>query len=311
MIPAVEIQQLTKSFTGQDGSVKALGPVDLVVERGTFVCILGPTGCGKTTLLRLISGLEEPESGSVQVHSHCEGRKALVGYVFQQGALFPWMTVHDNVSFPLRARRMRESEIREPVSRMLEMVGLTDFSDTHPHQLSGGMQQRVALARSLVMEPDVLLLDEPFSSLDTRTSQNLQGKLLDLWHKTGTTVIFVTHNIEEAVFLSSRVCVLAYRPGRIVREEKIDLPLPRDRLSEGFTDYLISLRRTFEELVEEKPLSSAETREQVKSTPQPGFRHPFLPDSCMGPMLPLHQGHPGMRVMRIMSELFRRGRPPR
>ncbi len=311
MIQAVEIENLTKSFTGQDGSVKALGPVELKVERGDFICILGPTGCGKTTLLRLISGLEEPDSGSICVHSHSEGREALVGYVFQQGALFPWMTVQNNVSFPLRTRKMSRSEIAEPVSRILDMVGLSDFTDSYPHQLSGGMQQRVALARSLVMEPDVLLLDEPFSSLDTKTSQNLQERLLDLWQKTGTTVIFVTHSIEEAVYLSSRVYVFGHRPGRVVREETIDLPPPRDRLSVGFTNYLISLRRTFEELVEERPISPARTRRPWKSTRPPGFRHPFLPGSGMSPMQPPLHRHPFWSVLRIVSELLGRGRPPR
>jgi NitT/TauT family transport system ATP-binding protein len=170
---------------------------------------------------------------------------------------------------------MRKSELEGPVTRTLEMVGLEDFRNSHPHQLSGGMQQRVALARSLVMEPDVLLLDEPFSSLDTRTSQDLQDKLLDLWHKTSTTVIFVTHNIEEAVYLAGSVLVFGHRPGRIVRREKIGLEQPRDRLSERFTGYLISLRRTFEELVEDRPLTPP-GRTGGKKPPGPGrFPWPF------------------------------------
>jgi NitT/TauT family transport system ATP-binding protein len=251
MSAAVDVRGLCKSFTGPDGCVKALGPVDLSVERGGFLCVLGPTGCGKTTLLRLIAGLEEPDAGSVTVQGGRDSGEARIGLVFQQGALFPWMTVFDNVSFPLRARGVRKRDLMGPVSRMLEMVGLSDFGGAHPHQLSGGMQQRAALARSLVFEPDVLLLDEPFGSLDTRTSQRLQEKLLDLWRETETTVIFVTHSIEEAVYLSSRVMVFGHRPGRIVREEAIGLPSPRDRISKDFTDYLISLRRTFEELVEE------------------------------------------------------------
>ena len=249
---ALSVTGLVKTFREKSGNVHALGPVSFDVPRGRFLCVLGPTGCGKTTLLRTIAGLEVPDSGSVDLMIRADGRPPVVGYVFQQGALFPWMSIHDNVEFPLRARGSIDRITRRMrVGTILEMVGLSNFSSSYPHQLSGGMQQRAALARSLVVQPDILLLDEPFSSLDTRTSQDLQENLRNIWKEAATTVVFVTHSIEEAVYLAGEVFVLGHRPGRIVRRQTIDLPDPRSRLSQEFTEYLVSLRRTFKELVEE------------------------------------------------------------
>ncbi len=243
------VSDLSVTFREASGDVHALGPVDFQVEAGDFLCVLGPTGCGKTTLLRTIAGLETPDTGRVTLPKGIDGREPVIGYVYQQGALFPWMTVRSNIEFPLRASGMKRSDRREEVETMLGTVGLSAFGDSYPHQLSGGMQQRAALARCLVMSPDLLLMDEPFSSLDARTSQELQNSLRDLWKKASTTVIFVTHNIEEAVYLAEKVVVLGHRPGKIVRRETIELPDPRSRLSGPFTDYLVSLRQTFESLV--------------------------------------------------------------
>jgi ABC-type nitrate/sulfonate/bicarbonate transport system ATPase subunit len=254
MIPAgaaILVEGLSRTFEEPSGRIHALGPVSLEIPRESFVCVLGPTGCGKTTLLRTIAGLELPDQGSLQILPRLDGCIPEIGYVFQQGALFPWMTVRANVEFPLRARRVRREQRAARVDQILEMVELEGFGNSFPHQLSGGMQQRAALARAVVTSPDVLLLDEPFSSLDTRTSQLLQAKLKELWLARNTTVVFVTHNIEEAVFLAGEVIVLGHRPGRIVRRQVIDLPEPRSRLSDGFIEHLMSLRRTFEELVEE------------------------------------------------------------
>jgi ABC-type nitrate/sulfonate/bicarbonate transport system ATPase subunit len=246
---SLTVENLTKTYRDASEEVHALGPVSFEVARGDFICFLGPTGCGKTTLLRSIAGLEVPDSGNIRIPPHHDGRKPVIGYVFQQGALFPWMSVEANIEFPLRASGVDKIARHDKARKMLDIVGLTSFASSYPHQLSGGMQQRVALARSLVMEPDLLLLDEPFSSLDSRTSQELQETLREIWKRAATTVLFVTHTIEEALYLAGEVIVLGHRPGRIVRRERIDLPDPRMRLSEPFTDYLVSLRRTFESLV--------------------------------------------------------------
>jgi len=246
---ALKVTNLSKTYRESAGDVHALGPISFEMERGEFLCFLGPTGCGKTTLLRTIAGLEKPDTGEVIVQPPHDGEEPVIGYVFQQGALFPWMSIFANLEFPLKAKKIVQDSRRKKVESMLDMMGLSSFASSYPHQLSGGMQQRAALARSLVMEPDLLLMDEPFSSLDMRTSQELQENLRELLKRSSTTVLFVTHNIEEAVYLAGEVIVLGHRPGRIVRRETIDLPDPRSRLSDTFTEYLVSLRKTFELLV--------------------------------------------------------------
>lgn len=196
--------------------------------------------------------MEIPDTGKVSITPRSDGSEPVISYVFQQGALFPWMSVRANIEFPLRAKKVEKDIRQEKVEAMLEMVMLSPLASSYPHQLSGGMQQRAALARSLIMKPDILLMDEPFSSLDTRTSQQLQENLKYILKKTSTTVLFVTHNIEEAVYLAGEVIVLGHRPGRIVRRETIDLQDPRARLSDSFTEYLVSFRKTFELLVSDQ-----------------------------------------------------------
>ncbi len=236
---------LNKSYSQPNGkNLDVLNSLNFEVNEGEFVCLLGPTGCGKTTLLRILSLLEKPSGGEV-IHSHKK-----LSYVFQQGALFPWMSVIDNICFPLRARGMAKKRSKFIASEMLNSVGLGDFSQNYPHELSGGMQQRTALARGLVTEPDLLLLDEPFASLDEKTSFRLQDMLRKLCNTSLTSVVFVTHNIEEAVYLADRIVVMGSKGGSIARNEKINLPWPRNRLSTGFTDSLLSFRQTFEELVD-------------------------------------------------------------
>lgn len=224
----VTIRDLTKTFISAQGETVALRGINLTVNRHDFVSIVGPSGCGKSTLLRIIAELIEPTSGEIIFESvHTKGmlRTALV---FQHQGLFPWMTVRDNVAFPLEARGMSRSERYERVGTILEHFGLAGFDMHYPNQLSGGMRQRVALARAFFADPEILLMDEPFGALDAQTKLLLQQFLLDVWKTERKTVIYVTHDIEEAIMLGDRVYVMTGRPGRIREEITIPLPRPRD-----------------------------------------------------------------------------------
>jgi NitT/TauT family transport system ATP-binding protein len=218
--PAVRLSGITKTF--RDGGAPVLEGVDLAVAPGEFVCLLGASGCGKSTLLNLIARLDRPSSGSVEVAS---GRAALM---FQEAALFPWLTAGQNVELALRMRGMSgKRERRAEAERLLELVRLAGAHDKRPHQLSGGMRQRVAMARALAQDSRVLLMDEPFAALDAITRDVLHEELIRLWEATGLAVVFVTHNVREAVRLGQRVVLLSSRPGRIAHEWRVDIPQPR------------------------------------------------------------------------------------
>ena len=234
----LKIEGITKTFNGRAGIVEALHPVDVDVEAGEFVCLLGPSGCGKSTLLSIIAGLETPTSGAV----FADGRKVRGPgtdrvLLFQEAALFPWLDVRRNVEFGLRQQGMPAKERAAIAQRHIELVHLKGFERSYVHQLSGGMRQRVAIARALAIDPAILLMDEPFGALDALTRDRLHAELESIWTATHKTVLFVTHNVREAVALGDRVLVFSPRPGRIVREFHIDLPRPRSLEDRSLVDY--------------------------------------------------------------------------
>ena len=229
------IRGVTKRFSVGDGELEALAPDDLSIPTGEFVCMIGASGCGKSTLLRIIAGFEEPTTGNVAMYGKAiTGPGSDRGMVFQDYALFPWMTVSQNVSFGPRQRQLPREEIAKTADEFVRMVGLERFADRYPNQLSGGMKQRVAIARVLANNASILLMDEPFGALDALTREQLQNELLQIWKRTGVTTIFVTHSVEEAVLLADRVLVMSAGPGRIDSDFRIDLPRPRDVSSPEF-----------------------------------------------------------------------------
>jgi ABC-type nitrate/sulfonate/bicarbonate transport system ATPase subunit len=239
-----------------DNSVEALKDINLTVRKGECISIIGPSGCGKTTLLRLIAGLDTPESGKIML----EGEEIIApdphrGYVFQQGSLFPWLTVEKNIAAGLKARGVYQ-ENKADVAQFIELIGLQGFEKSYPHQISGGMAQRVAIARALINRPVALLLDEPMGALDTFSRADLQDKLLELWERDGTTMILVTHDVDEAIYVSDRIAIMTPRPGKISEILDVHLPRPRQR---GDAEFM-ALRKN---ILEKFHLAS--------STPQPEY----------------------------------------
>jgi ABC-type nitrate/sulfonate/bicarbonate transport system ATPase subunit len=229
------VRGVTKRFAVGDGEVEALAPIDLAIPKGEFVCMIGASGCGKSTLLRIVAGFEEPTTGEVTIDGKpVAGPGRDRGMVFQDYALFPWMTVKENISFGPRQRHLPREEIDKTTGEFVRMVGLERFADRYPNQLSGGMKQRVAIARVLANDANILLMDEPFGALDALTREQLQNELLQIWKRTGVTTIFVTHSVEEAVLLADRVLVMSAGPGRIDSDFRIELPRPRDVSSPEF-----------------------------------------------------------------------------
>ncbi|WP_435195627.1 ABC transporter ATP-binding protein [Natronomonas sp. EA1] len=242
----VSVDRVSKSF--EDGAVQALKDVDFAVENGEFVCIVGPSGCGKTTLFRIIAGLDDATSGEVLLSGDpvTEPTPEL-GIVFQEYHLFPWRTVRENIAFGLEQQGLGKAERAKRVDELIELVGLTGFGDTYPADLSGGMKQRVGIARALAVDPELLLMDEPFGAVDAQTRDMLHDELLDVWSKTGKTVLFVTHDVEEAVTLADRIVVMSRGPGSVREIVDVDLPRPRSRTDDAFAEVQEHVLRLIQE----------------------------------------------------------------
>jgi NitT/TauT family transport system ATP-binding protein len=244
--PQIHVSGVSKVFGEGPSTVVALQDINLDISAGEFVCILGPSGCGKSTLLNAIAGFSLPTRGVVEV-----SRVPVTtpgpdrGMVFQEYALFPWMTVEGNIAFGLEIRGMAKAQIKAKVDDLLDMLGMKEFRHRFPKDLSGGMRQRVAIARILALDSPIMLMDEPFGALDSLTRRSLQDELLRIWRTVGKTVVFVTHSIEEAIYLGTRVVILTYRPGTIKQDLTIDLPYPRDSNSVAFN----AIKRDLAEIV--------------------------------------------------------------
>lgn len=244
--PIVSLSRLAKTFAN---GTRALDGVDLEIRRGEFLSLLGPSGCGKSTLLRVLAGLEQPSGGTVTWDGEEGGQSAHeLGFVFQEPTLLPWATVRGNVHFPLRTKNVPAGIAKDRIDGVLERVGLERFADSYPHELSGGMKMRVSIARALVTEPKVLLMDEPFAALDEITRFKLNADLLRVWQASELTVVFVTHSVFESVFLSERIAVMRGSPGRLSDEISIDPALIRDERFRTSSDYAALCRRVSDAL---------------------------------------------------------------
>lgn len=233
------LENVSKSFLKIDstGVTHALGEINLHIKKGEFVSIVGASGCGKSTILRLVAGLIGPTQGSIKFDGkEINGPDPNRGMVFQKPTLFPWLTVEKNISFSLRMQNKYKTNEKQ-VENMLDIVGLKEFRKDYPHQLSGGMAQRVALVRTLINQPEVLLLDEPLGALDAFTRMNMQDEILSMWKESGNTVLMVTHDVDEAIYMGTRVLVMEPRPGKIKKDIHIDLDYPRNRSGQKFIEY--------------------------------------------------------------------------
>lgn len=247
MSALIDIQNVSKIFATTDNTTAwALQDVSVQLHKGEFVCAIGPSGCGKTTLLNIIGGFTQPTDGRALRNGEpivAPGPDR--GVVFQEYALFSWLTSRENIEFGLRLKGMSKKERRERSAHYLELIGLTRAADRYPGELSGGMRQRVAVARALINEPEILLMDEPFAAVDAMTRTTLQEELLRLWETLGLSVLFITHNIDEAVFLATRIIVMSPHPGRIKEIVTVDLPFPRDRGSPEFAAVYAQVNKAF------------------------------------------------------------------
>lgn len=231
----MEVKSVDRTYMDANNhTVEALRNINLSIKRGEFLSIIGPSGCGKTTLLRLLAGLDVPEAGVITLEGkEVKGPHPDRGYVFQQSSLFPWLTVEKNIASGLKARGVYK-EYKDEIAQYIKMIGLNGFEEVYPHQISGGMAQRVAIARSLINHPAALLLDEPMGALDAFTRADLQDKILELWKENKTTMILVTHDVDEALYLSDRVVIMSPRPGKISEILEVSLPRPRQKNRQDF-----------------------------------------------------------------------------
>jgi ABC-type nitrate/sulfonate/bicarbonate transport system ATPase subunit len=254
--PFLHVRDVSKTFVIDNERLEALHHVELIVTKGEFVCLIGASGCGKSTLLRIIAGFEAPTSGDVRVYdAPITGPGSDRGMVFQDYALFPWMTVRQNIAFGPVQKGLKDAQ--DIAAKYLEMVGLSKFADRFPYQLSGGMKQRVAIARVLANEANVLLMDEPFGALDALTREQLQDELLEIWARTQVTILFVTHSVEEASLLADRVVVMTAGPGRIESDNPVRLRRPRDVSAPDFNEVRRSLTQKLTSHVSRRQLKSA------------------------------------------------------
>jgi NitT/TauT family transport system ATP-binding protein len=251
----LSLKNVSKTYvTERLEGVQALNGISFELPPGEFLGVVGPTGCGKTTLLRLIAGLEKADSGEIIMpDTKAMSPAGRCGMVFQQHSLFPWRTVIGNIAFGLEVQGMTKAHRLERAKKMLELVGLNKFARAYPYELSGGMQQRAAIARALAANPETLLMDEPFGALDERTRYYMQNELLAVWSEEKKSVIFVTHNIDEAIYLSDRVIIISGQPGEIVRDMNINLIRPRNRLAKEFLDYHLAIREVLETTIMNQP----------------------------------------------------------
>jgi NitT/TauT family transport system ATP-binding protein len=262
----LEIENLEKKYSGADGPVTALKNISLKVHRREFVCVIGPSGCGKSTLIRILAGLEEPTSGRMLVDGkETSGPSPDRGMVFQGYTLFPWLSVKRNVMFGLEMSGMDREQADIEARQWLELVGLSKFSGSYPHQLSGGMKQRVAIARALAPNPRVLLMDEPFGALDAQTRVHMQAHLLEIWRNIDITILFITHDLDEAIFLADRIFVLKANPGEL--QEIIEVPVPRPRsLAQVTSAEYLATKRRIDELIHPRVEMPAEKLPIIRLT---------------------------------------------
>ena len=256
--PTLTINRVSKRFDVKGGSVEALSDINLTINKGEFVCLIGASGCGKSTLLRIIAGFETASAGAVEMYgTPIAGPGPERGMVFQEFALFPWLTVKQNIGFGPRQSGLPKQKLDAVAVRYTDMVGLTKFADYYPSQLSGGMKQRVAIARVLANDAAILLMDEPFGALDALTREQMQQELLEIWVRTKVTIVFVTHSVEEATLLSDRVIVMTAGPGRVESDNHIVLPRPRDVSAPDFNDVRRRLTQMLTSHVARRELSPA------------------------------------------------------